>query len=99
MAQNGPLSKLVDCLPKYALDKMEVVDEFKEKLMEELKVFYRDYEYDDTDGLKIYSPQGSVLIRPSGTELKIRIYSEVKDGRTAEELGVKTLASQNLCVN
>ena len=37
-----------------------------------------------TDGLRIDYDDGWVLMRPSGTEPKFRIYSESKDPETAE---------------
>ncbi len=85
------LSDLIGDLPKYALDKrgVECPDEMKEELLKELKKRFKDEDYDDTDGLKIYYDEGWVLIRPSGTEPKYRVYSEARDEKTAEELGKK----------
>ncbi len=93
VADKGSLSSLVDSLPQYSLDKrgLKCRNELKERLMEELKSFYNECDYDDTDGLKIYYDDGWVLIRPSGTEPKVRIYSEAKDKNRAEALGDKHL--------
>lgn len=89
VSKRGPLSELIADLPDYALDKRGVrcPDELKEDLLEELIDVFRDEEYDDTDGLKIYYDEGWVLIRPSGTEPKYRIYSEAEDEETADRLG------------
>ncbi len=89
VAKEGTLSSLIDELPNYALDKRGVKcpDELKDDLLEELIEHYSDERYDDTDGLKIYYDEGWVLIRPSGTEPKYRVYSEAKDQKTAERLG------------
>ncbi|MFW6305536.1 MAG: hypothetical protein ACOC1V_07145 [Candidatus Saliniplasma sp.] len=39
--------------------------------------------------MKIYYENGWVLIRPSGTEPKYRVYSQAKEKDTAEALGRK----------
>ncbi len=41
---------------------------------------------DRTDGLKIYGESEWVLIRPSGTEQIIRVYSEAKSKERADSL-------------
>ncbi len=91
IATGGPLSEMVSKLPNYSLDKrgFPCPDELKESMMERLKSFYSDEEYDDTDGLKILYDDGWVLIRPSGTEPKYRIYSEAADDMTAQRSGKK----------
>ncbi|MFO8109811.1 MAG: phosphoglucosamine mutase [Thermoplasmata archaeon] len=94
MAKSGsPLSELIEELPKYALDKRGVFcpDEFKDELVHKLKEVFQDQNYDDTDGLKIVYPQGWVLIRPSGTEPKYRIYSQAKSMEQATTLGERHL--------
>lgn len=91
VATEGPLSELVDALPGYALDKRGVgcPDDLKRRLMDDLKERFKTEDYNDVDGLKIYYDEGWVLIRPSGTEPKYRIYSEAEDYDTAKELGHK----------
>ena len=87
--ENRPLSQLIDELPKYALDKRGVYcpDELKEGLIASLKRTFGDEKYDDTDGLKIIYSDGWVLIRPSGTEPKYRVYSQASTPERAVELG------------
>ncbi|MFW6142013.1 MAG: phosphoglucosamine mutase [Candidatus Saliniplasma sp.] len=91
VATKGPLSKQVDELPSYALDKRGVScpDEMKDELIKQLKKRFEKEDLDDTDGLKIYYENGWVLIRPSGTEPKYRVYSQAKEKDTAEALGRK----------
>ncbi len=91
IAEKGELSKLVDELPKYSLDKRGVgcPNDMKETLLERLTDEFGDENYDDTDGLKIYYDDAWVLIRPSGTEPKYRVYTEAKNEERAKELGKK----------
>ncbi|MEF8874767.1 MAG: phosphoglucosamine mutase [Candidatus Thermoplasmatota archaeon] len=88
ISKEGNLSELIADLPTYVLKKRGVrcPDELKEPLLEELKKEYSDKDYDDTDGLKIYYDEGWVLIRPSGTEPKYRVYCETNDEKTAERM-------------
>ncbi len=94
VALDGPISSLLADLPAYSLNKQgfSCPKELKDLLMKELKEHYSDENYDDTDGLKIYYKDGWVLIRPSGTEPKYRIYSEAKDDMTASRLGKEHLS-------
>jgi len=91
VAKKGKLSSMIEELPTYYLEKrsVECPDDLKEPLMERLKEFYSDQEFDDTDGLKIYYEEGWVLVRPSGTEPKYRVYSEASDENEAKELANK----------
>lgn len=91
VATEGPLSELVDDLPNYALDKrgVDCPDEMKDELMERLKKNFKEEDHDDIDGLKIYYDEGWVLIRPSGTEPKYRVYSQAKKPDDAKRLGEK----------
>ncbi|MBS3817429.1 MAG: phosphoglucosamine mutase [Candidatus Thermoplasmatota archaeon] len=82
------LSSLLEDLPDYILKKrgVECPDDLKVRLLEEVKKEFEDEDYDDTDGLKIYYDEGWVLIRPSGTEPKYRVYCEAQDEEKAEML-------------
>lgn len=89
VAKNGPLSKLMDALPKFCMDKRKLVvaNELKGQLMEDLLVEFQNEQLDTTDGLKVLYDNGWVLIRASGTEPIYRIYSEAKTKEGAKRLG------------
>jgi phosphoglucosamine mutase len=80
IASRQRLSDLVDSLPSYPLVRGSVagngvvVDKAKDRLLEQLKPL----SVDTLDGLKLNFRDGWLLIRPSGTEPKIRITAEAK---------------------
>jgi len=88
ISKEGRLSDMIKELPQYSLEKrgVECPDALKDQLLDRLIEFYSEEDYDDTDGLKIYYDEGWVLIRPSGTEPKYRIYSEALDEEEARRL-------------
>ncbi len=83
-------SQLVDELPKYSKVFVEVdaddkikyaaVERAKEKLSKE------GYRIVDVDGVKAYTDDGWLLIRPSNTTPKIKMTAEAKDRKRAEQL-------------
>lgn len=87
VVRNGSLDGLVDSLPSYTTIKKAVKcpEELKQKVTEVVASRNRDARMDRTDGLKLIYDDGWVLLRPSGTEPKYRIYSESKDPAVAEE--------------
>jgi phosphomannomutase/phosphoglucomutase len=82
-----PLSELVSELPVYFTTKTKVrcPDEFKSKALEEMADQVTG-DIDRTDGLKVYGESEWVLIRPSGTEPIVRVYSEAKSQERADAL-------------
>ncbi|WP_297479591.1 phosphoglucosamine mutase [Thermococcus sp.] len=90
-------SELIDELPKYYQfktkrevegDRKAVVAKVAELAME------KGYTIDTTDGTKIIFPDGWVLVRASGTEPIIRVFSEAKSEEKAREyleLGLELL--------
>ena len=79
------LSQMVAELPKYYTIKEKIECFEKEKVMEKIKKELQG-NADFTDGVKIFSEDGFVLIRPSGTEPIIRIYVERKSEEEARKI-------------
>jgi len=80
VAKNGSVQAQVDKLPKYCTIKSTVYcpDDKKSQLLVQMATGHSAEKLDTTDGLKISYDDGWVLLRPSGTEPKFRIYSESK---------------------
>jgi len=86
VARYGSLQAMVDELPKYVTIKAAARcdNDKKEVLVERIAANHHSEKMDRTDGLKIIFDDGWVLLRPSGTEPKFRIYSESKDAEVAK---------------
>ena len=80
IAKEGPLSEQVAKLPEYHVEKRKIdcPNECKCGLLDHLSTLSEGARTDHTDGLKMIYDDGWVLVRPSGTEPKFRIYSESK---------------------
>jgi len=104
VATQGALSELVKQVPVYHLDKRKIIcpDELKQQILENLTSMESDRRVDETDGLKIYFDDGWTLVRPSGTEPIVRIYSEGITEESARARGesyeklLRDLVSQSL---
>ena len=106
-----PFSQLLQSIPSYSLVKKKIScpHELKTGILQVLKKNHTDESsidrIDETDGLKIYSSKGWVLIRPSGTEPIIRVYAEAKTEKHAKDLAstyeqmVKDLIAKKLTKN
>ena len=86
VARYGSLQAQVDKLPKYVTIKAAAKcdNDKKVALVEKIASNHASEKMDRTDGLKIIFDNGWVLLRPSGTEPKFRIYSESKDETVAK---------------
>jgi len=80
------ISEIVGEVPLYHITKTKVRCEKKEETMKKILEKLQGEKIDTTDGIKIYTEDGWVLIRPSGTEPIIRIYAESKNASKAEEM-------------
>jgi phosphomannomutase/phosphoglucomutase len=89
IATQGPLSELVKQVPVYHLDKRKVKcpNELKQQILKTMADMESDHRVDETDGLKIYFDDGWTLVRPSGTEPIVRIYSEDRTEEAARDRG------------
>jgi phosphomannomutase/phosphoglucomutase len=65
---------------------VECPDDLKVKLMDKIIDVTRDYKVDTKDGVKIFTEEGWVIIRPSGTEPIFRCFSEAKNEEDAERM-------------
>lgn len=85
VAKHGPLQDQVDTLPKYCTvkDAVACTDEVKPLIIGRMAEMHNDLRLNTVDGLRIDYDDGWVLLRPSGTEPKFRIYSESKDPEVA----------------
>jgi len=86
VAKYGSLQAQADQLPKYVTIKAAARcdNDKKSVLVDRIAVNHSSEKIDRTDGLKIIFDDGWVLLRPSGTEPKFRIYSESKDADVAK---------------
>ncbi|MCK5626139.1 phosphoglucosamine mutase, partial [Candidatus Bathyarchaeota archaeon] len=94
------LSQLIERLPKYFIIKKRIdsSNENKQIILKKLLQETEKYNRITLDGVKIFFEDGSVLIRPSGTEAIYRVFTEAKDEEKAKELanwGV-SLVNKNL---
>lgn len=83
-----PLSQLISQLPTYFSEKrkVECPDDKKATVAENIIKDTTEYEVDTTDGVKVITSEGWVIIRPSGTEPIYRCFSEAKTPEKATEL-------------
>ncbi len=86
--EKKPLSKLIAELPSYYSEKMKVEcpDNRKVEVMNKIAEATQDHEVDTTDGVKIFTDDGWVIIRPSGTEPIFRCFAEAQKQEYAKKM-------------
>lgn len=97
--ENKPLSELIEELPSYrsVKKKVECPDELKSEVMDKIADATREFEVDTKDGVKIFTDEGWVIIRPSGTEPIFRCFAEAKkeeDANKMAEWGISLVLEQ-----
>jgi len=87
IASRHKLSKLVDTIPSYPIIRGNVVNTGTDLtiLKQKLITVLNPVSYDTVDGIKLNFRDGWLLIRPSGTEPKIRITAEAKTESAARQ--------------
>ena len=85
IASRQKLSEMVDSLPSYPVVRGSIAGTVREQttLIERLKTELKPETVDTIDGLKLVFKDGWLLVRPSGTEPKIRITAEARDQLSA----------------
>jgi len=87
IASEQPLSSLVDRIPSYPVLRGSVPgDRAAMKTIEKLLKSEAAGQLTTVDGLRLAFSDGWLLIRPSGTEPKVRITAEAKSEARAKEL-------------
>ncbi len=88
VASRHRLSVLVDSLPSYPVIRGNVPGTVPSMpaLAEKLRAELQPVSFDTIDGVKLVFQDGWLLVRPSGTEPKIRLTAEAKDKQTAQSL-------------
>jgi phosphomannomutase/phosphoglucomutase len=87
LAQKGEkLSEIVKSMPAYQSVKEKIHCSDKAAVMKNIESHVKGEKVDTTDGIKVFKPEGWVLIRMSGTEPIIRVFAESKTEDGAKKL-------------
>jgi phosphomannomutase/phosphoglucomutase len=80
------LSEIIDAMPAYHSVKDKIKCKDKEAVIMQIEAHTKGEKVDATDGLKVYRPEGWVLIRMSGTEPIVRVFAESRTAAGAQKL-------------
>ena len=88
VSREGKLSKINDSIPQYSQFKTKVAcpESKKTQVMNGILRTASPDRMDTTDGIKMFYDDGWVLVRPSGTEPIVRIFTESRTQDRAKEL-------------
>jgi phosphomannomutase/phosphoglucomutase len=92
------MSEIVAAMPAYCSVKDKIKCKDKTAVMRQIEARVKGEKADLTDGIKVYKPEGWVLIRMSGTEPIIRVFAESKTDAGAKilaEYGVRLVDQFN----
>ncbi|HJJ99080.1 MAG TPA: phosphoglucosamine mutase [Methanocorpusculum sp.] len=81
-----PLSALVSELPDFTMYQEKRKTSRAAEITAHMKEYFKDYPIDTRDGIRITCGCAWALIRPSGTEPLVRVYTESKDPSEAKQL-------------
>jgi phosphomannomutase/phosphoglucomutase len=87
LAKTGKkLSDIVDAMPSYHSVKEKIKCKDKDTVLRQVEAAVKSEKTDLTDGIKVFRPEGWVLIRASGTEPIIRVFAESRTDAGAKNL-------------
>ncbi|MBE0522961.1 MAG: phosphoglucosamine mutase [Methanosarcinales archaeon] len=86
LAEGNKLSELKKKIPVYHNFKVKIKVANPVEVVNKVGKAVEGQDIDNTDGIKIWYPDGWILIRPSGTEPLVRIFAESKSLNCAREL-------------
>ena len=100
IARQHKLSRLADSIPAYPLIRGSTSSNgiITSKLEPQLMMM-KPLSVSDADGIKLNFNDGWVLVRPSGTEPKIRLTAEAKTGARAEQLYQSAIRVIKECID
>lgn len=87
-----PISELIAALPKFTMYQEKRKTSRAPEIVAHMREFFRDCPIDDRDGIRITKGDAWALIRPSGTEPLVRVYTESRNAAEAKELQDTILA-------
>jgi phosphomannomutase/phosphoglucomutase len=84
--RNKPLSALIAELPAFTMYQEKRKTRRTAEIIIHMKEYFKDCPTDVRDGIRITCGGAWALIRPSGTEPIIRVYTESKNSAEAKQL-------------
>lgn len=87
IATSGPLSRQTEDMPSYFIERVDVEcpEDSKNELIQRFKESCGDVRLDTTDGVKMYTADGWVLVRPAEMRSMIRVYAQAMDPIVASQ--------------
>ncbi|MDO5846571.1 MAG: phosphoglucosamine mutase, partial [Methanocorpusculum sp.] len=92
-AHKEPLSAMIAALPKFTMYQEKRKTSRAKEIVAHMRTFFADCPIDDRDGIRITKGGAWALIRPSGTEPLVRVYTESRDADEAKSM-LNTILSE-----